>query len=168
MKLSTVSGKDEATLIAERISSLFTQQNCDPTLLFPHYFLDFITPHYKNSEPGGIRGGDGRKVTRQALGTVNYNRHHCPIFQLQAPHVLITGLAGEYCGYVHSLRLRLFDFSLTDCERSPSMTNIPDEAPHRTRNRTDEPALWRLICHWMVGGTFQTRYVWRQNTQERN
>ena len=48
------------------------------------------------------------------------------------------------------------------------MTNDPDVAPNRTRNRTDEPALWRLICHWMVGGTFQTRYVWRQNTQERN
>ena len=41
------------------------------------------------------RGGDGRKLTRQALGTVNCNRHHCTIFQLQAPHVLITGLAGE-------------------------------------------------------------------------
>ena len=55
MKLSTVSRKDEATLIVERISSLFTQQDCDPTLPFP-YMISwiFVTPHYKNSEPGGI------------------------------------------------------------------------------------------------------------------
>ena len=99
-------------------------------ILFRHYRLRPNSSNLRRTTHETLdlkrRGGDGRKLTRQALGTLNCNRHHCTIFQLQAPHLLLTGLAGEWCGYVHLLWLRLFDFALTDGELSPSMTNASD------------------------------------------
>ena len=76
-------------------------------ILFRHYRFRPNSPNLRRTTHETLdlkrRGGDGRRLTRQALGTVNCNRHHCTIFQVLSPHLLITGLAGEQCGYVHSL-----------------------------------------------------------------
>ena len=68
-------------------------------ILFRHYLVRCDSPNLRRTTHETLdlkrRGGDGRKLTRQALGTVNCNRHHITIFQLQATQLLLTGLAGE-------------------------------------------------------------------------
>ena len=67
--------------------------------LFRHYRDRSNSPNLRRTTHETLdlkkRGEDQRKLTRQALGTVNYNRHYSTIFQLQATQLLLTGLAGE-------------------------------------------------------------------------
>ena len=68
-------------------------------ILFRHYRDRRNSPNLRRTTHETLdlkkRGGDRRKLTRQALGTVNYNRHYNTIFQVHATQLLLTGLAGE-------------------------------------------------------------------------
>ena len=68
-------------------------------ILFRHYLVRGNSPNLRRTTHETLdlkrRGGDRRKLTRQALGTLNCNRHHGTIFHLQATQLLLTGLAGE-------------------------------------------------------------------------
>ena len=68
-------------------------------ILFRHYLARSISSNLRRTTHETLdlkrRGRDRRKLTRQALGTVNYNRHYSTIFQLQATQLLLTRLAGE-------------------------------------------------------------------------
>ena len=68
-------------------------------ILFRHYLVRGNSPNLRRTTHETLdlkrRGGDRRKLTRQALGTLNCDRHHGTIFQLQATQLLLTGLAGE-------------------------------------------------------------------------
>ena len=86
-------------------------------MLFRHYLVRGNSPNLRRTTHETLdlkrRGGDRRKLTRQALGTLNCDRHHGTIFQLQDTQLLLK---------IREVKLQVFEGPLKTASGSFKLT----------------------------------------------